>query len=93
MVNVVLLLINGHIKDVNIPLDSKSNQKTFDKLLIDKKFNDKLNKNIENLGKGKLKKINTSKRKRNILLLNFFTNLYCKYMVLIKTIKLVGLTK
>ena len=32
MVNVVLLLINGHIKDINIPLDSKSTQKTFDKL-------------------------------------------------------------
>ena len=74
MVNVVLLLINGHVKDVNIPLDSKSSQKTFDKLLIDKKFNEKLNKNIENLGKGKLKKINTWNIESNILNAYGFTS-------------------
>ena len=56
MVNFVLLLANGDIKDIQIQLPSKYIQKPLSKILSDKRLglSDKFLKEFDNIGKGKL---------------------------------------
>ena len=57
MVNIVILLPNGHVEDVNLKCKSADTQKTIEKLITDK-F---IKTYITNFGKGKIKKINSWK--------------------------------